>query len=783
MADLPAGVTFLTVSGKLTKAVADTADAGVNPDSVALSGQVTFKPEIGRRGYSGELLSGGRITLATGVPPLIVVVDPVPVALAADGSFSVTLVDPKNPLIAPSNWSWTVDFSSVVGAKIQNFAFNSPAASQVLDLAAVVPVEVSTGSAVVIGPAGPVGPTGPTGPAGAAGGLQNWAATTAYTAGQKVVSPGNDVVSALAAFTSGAAYVASNWQASSTFAGLQPQVPRVPAAPVSLESPYDIAGTGVHPDVVYVPAGWGADGNAKAWKYWMTYTPYWRAKAEFENPCIQVSDDGLTWVTPAGLVNPLDPDPVGVAINSDPDMLIVAGTLYLFYRQHDATANTEQIMLRTSTTGIAWSAETTVIDTAPLIPGNRLQIISPAVIHDGTQFVMYHSKDAVLQRRTSADALTWSAPAACGLTGGLSGATVSHIDAIMVGTGVHLLVQDSGGVASTQNTVGARKLWLAKSINGIAFTVGTLPLLISEHLAQRMIYRTCGLWESRNGKDFYRLWVSGVSYSVGSDSADLVDQVAGQGYMESYYIGYSEGYDPNDPAVSDKTSLYPSGDVVAGGRVRGDEVGGNRVFGRFIVGAKGWFDRLRAVEVRAQAAFFEGPIRALSATPAMSEWAGRFGYTATNQMPPLVLSSPVDRTYADGSTAALDFINQASDQTKTNVNNRWRLEERQDGKMVLRWFNAGTQSYTNVLTVDPSTGAVFFAQSGGPVAVAGALNVTGNVAGAAVVALSTYIGIRTAGTPATAASGAGTVGDIMRDDNYLYCKTSTGWKRAALTTW
>jgi hypothetical protein len=38
-------------------------------------------------------------------------------------------------------------------------------------------------------------------------------------------------------------------------------------------------------------------------------------------------------------------------------------------------------------------------------------------------------------------------------------------------------------------------------------------------------------------------------------------------------------------------------------------------------------------------------------------------------------------------------------------------------------------------------------------------------------------------TPSSGADTQGRVGDITSDDNYLYAKTSTGWKRAALTTW
>jgi hypothetical protein len=37
-------------------------------------------------------------------------------------------------------------------------------------------------------------------------------------------------------------------------------------------------------------------------------------------------------------------------------------------------------------------------------------------------------------------------------------------------------------------------------------------------------------------------------------------------------------------------------------------------------------------------------------------------------------------------------------------------------------------------------------------------------------------------TPTSSADTNGTTGDIAKDDNYIYLKTSTGWKRAALTT-
>jgi len=38
-------------------------------------------------------------------------------------------------------------------------------------------------------------------------------------------------------------------------------------------------------------------------------------------------------------------------------------------------------------------------------------------------------------------------------------------------------------------------------------------------------------------------------------------------------------------------------------------------------------------------------------------------------------------------------------------------------------------------------------------------------------------------TPTSGADTQGAAGDITSDDNYVYVKTSTGWKRSALTAW
>lgn len=48
---------------------------------------------------------------------------------------------------------------------------------------------------------------------------------------------------------------------------------------------------------------------------------------------------------------------------------------------------------------------------------------------------------------------------------------------------------------------------------------------------------------------------------------------------------------------------------------------------------------------------------------------------------------------------------------------------------------------------------------------------------------SNYLNMSSTLTPSSSSDGTGSVGDIRYDDNYIYIKTSTGWKRAALGTW
>lgn len=547
------------------------------------------------------------------------------------------------------------------------------------------------------------------------------------------------------------------------------QTPRIPAAPVMLESPYDIAGTGVHPDVVDAGEdGWGQDSNGKAWRYWMVYNPYWRAQATYENVVLQVSDDGILWVTPPGLTNPVDAYPGSNATNSDCDMVLVSGTMYLFYREQNTVTNVEYLRLRTSSDGITWSAQTDVMDTSGDSPTDRDNFISPTFLYHSGTWTMYYTNGGALKRRTSSSPGSgWSAATACTMTGGITAA--SHLDAIRTDSGdVHLILQGTQAATLTEGEDGLRHIWLGKSTDGITFTVGDTPLIRAEHIGQRMMYRTCGLHETRNGKDYYRLWASCVSYSLAITGDNVDDETDGLGKAESYYIGYTEGYDPDDPYTGDKPDLELDGSLVAAGQVRAEQIGARRVFGRFLAGARGVVDKFRSQDARIAQLFVSGPADQQDDASLSSEVPSSFAYTG--YLPPLLVTN----NDTDDHPYLIGLHYRGADNTKTAPEG-WAIGVNANGHLLFYQRNSAG-NFTLRTYLDYSGGVL---NTPGGITVSG-----GNFIIQTLPQISgDRVRIATAKTITSSADSYGATGDICWDSGYLYVKTGSGaWKRAALST-
>ncbi|WP_437918326.1 hypothetical protein [Sphingobacterium sp. LRF_L2] len=176
-----------------------------------------------------------------------------------------------------------------------------------------------------------------------------------------------------------------------------------------------------HPDVVYFPLGFNG------YKYWMVFTPYFgiigsdRTAALYENPTVVVSDDGKNWITPAGLVNPIQRPPAledsytpangkpNQGYWSDVDWIFNGTEFQLYYRgcffsnqilkkwgaksennANKLTQDAERTIVRqTSKNGIDWTPLEIVYDSNEPASLQDNHIISPSFIRTNNRIVSY----------------------------------------------------------------------------------------------------------------------------------------------------------------------------------------------------------------------------------------------------------------------------------------------------------------------------------------------------------------------------------------------------------
>jgi hypothetical protein len=212
----------------------------------------------------------------------------------------------------------------------------------------------------------------------------------------------------------------------------------------------DSTGESLHPSVVYIPNGFGPLGK----KWWMVHTPYAEFDNQKENPCIACSDDGITWSDPAGLTNPIasvPSDPAG--FQNDPELVYDpdAARLYCYWRRtRDAVDTPTTLLVAYSTDGAVWRRVSDAVDISTLSDSDRLTTLvtisetsgaalerSPCIVREDATHWHYwaHKGDSAtpsIVYRTSADGITWSAPAACTLsqtnvTGGATARGLWHM--------------------------------------------------------------------------------------------------------------------------------------------------------------------------------------------------------------------------------------------------------------------------------------------------------------------------------------------------------------------
>lgn len=178
----------------------------------------------------------------------------------------------------------------------------------------------------------------------------------------------------------------------------------------------------IHPKVLYFEEGWNG------YEFWMAYTPYPLGSTDAENPCLAVSHDGIDWITPEGLTNPLSPTPAN-GYNSDTHLVYDAEKdhMEIWWRPYDHQL-ADGLSRRISSDGIHWGPEETVVDYKQFSEG----VMSPAVwIADGKYKLIYcnGSRLKYMESPYEASRFEWSEPVELPIAWG--GLYAWHHDAIL----------------------------------------------------------------------------------------------------------------------------------------------------------------------------------------------------------------------------------------------------------------------------------------------------------------------------------------------------------------
>lgn len=246
-----------------------------------------------------------------------------------------------------------------------------------------------------------------------------------------------------------------------------------------------------HPDVVYVPGGWNG------YKFWMAYTPY--PANDRENPHVACSHDGIDWTVPPGGSNPIVPLSEATSSNhsywSDTDMLLVDGTMWLYFRGGGNSVSIDETVWRvTSTDGVTWTPKVRCLDT-PQRANPNVKILSPAVQRFGATYSMWtanYDAPAKVQRRTSADGVTWSEPEDCTLPAGI---VPYHLDVVVDSGIAHMLLMSEGG-----------DLHHLVSTDGVTWYGESFPSIGPKHEHWPEYYRST---MQPKGDGSWYLWVAG----------------------------------------------------------------------------------------------------------------------------------------------------------------------------------------------------------------------------------------------------------------------------------
>lgn len=139
-----------------------------------------------------------------------------------------------------------------------------------------------------------------------------------------------------------------------------------------------------HPSVLFFSNKWNG------YHYWMAMTPYEQGNENLENPSILASDDGVYWVVPSGLTNPIiKTNNVSDYHYSDVHLVYVNNKLECWFRKvtRGSLPTNEIIMRKTSENGILWTDEEVLYETN--LSDRNDYTLSPCVIYEENKYKIW----------------------------------------------------------------------------------------------------------------------------------------------------------------------------------------------------------------------------------------------------------------------------------------------------------------------------------------------------------------------------------------------------------
>jgi len=306
---------------------------------------------------------------------------------------------------------------------------------------------------------------------------------------------------------------------------------------------YDRSGQSVHPSVIdfkteYGIASWGG------FRYWMAFTPYPNFNSSLENPSILVSKDGLNWINPPGIKNPLASKPLSILrflsgnyYNSDPELLYDPdqNILILYWREYSGGVY-EKIWAIKISSKCEQSNKILCFEKAWDYKKTGL-ILSPTVWRKGSKewYMWTTDGNSTMHLYTSTDGMTWSSGQPCSApwdtwNGGYIpwhvAAKPNHleqrIDFLIAGWPIKGAMKDCQLLYATAPMSQPKEL--SMPLQGSLLGPGT-----GGQWDNGYIYRSSFVLESGDEPKF-RIWYSACSKK------------------KAWHIGYTEGNLPNIPS-------------------------------------------------------------------------------------------------------------------------------------------------------------------------------------------------------------------------------------------